>query len=165
VLRTRLISWLVKLVTEDSSPLVIKKLCSTLVVFFIRFPESWPDCVRHLTCCLFAGRAVSAAEALDMPPSSQLLKTMKPSAKLGALWFAAILVEEVGKVDTKNIKNHHFCFKIQSNEAEAVELMNNAIKMPNGVDSIPETFDARLVDVGLKAFQVRPYILAFPYLC
>lgn len=90
-----------------------------------------------------------------MPASSRLLSTMGPGAKLAALWFTTILVEEVGKVDTKNIKNHHYCVKIQDNEVEAVGLIKDTIEMPNGVGNIPENFDARIVDGGLKAFQVR----------
>ena len=154
VLCTRLVGWLVRLVDEDASSLVVKKLCSTLVVFFIRFPESWPNCLRHLIYCLSVGQARSVTEIPDAPSPSRLLRTMKPGAKLAALWFAAILVEEVGKVDTKNIKNHHFYHKLLANEADAVELVNNAIEMPDGLGSIPENFDARVVEAGLKAFQV-----------
>lgn len=159
MLCTRLIGWLVRVVAEGAPPLVVKKLCSTLVVFFVRFADSWANCIQHLICCLAAGRAGFETEFVDMPASTHLLSTMEPGAKLAALWFATILVEEVGKVDTKNIKNHHYCTKIQANEAEAVELIKNAIGMPNGVGNIPESFDARIVDGGLKAFQVNT---AFP---
>jgi len=155
VLCTRLIAWLVRIVNEGAPPLVVKKLCSTLVVFFVRFADSWANCVRHLICCLAAGRAAPESEFADMPASSRLLSTMGPGAKLAALWFTTILVEEVGKVDTKNIKNHHYCVKIQDNEVEAVGLIKDTIEMPNGVGNIPENFDARIVDGGLKAFQVR----------
>lgn len=158
MLGTHLVGWLVRLVNEDAPPLVVKKLCSTLVVFFIRFPESWPNCLKHLIYCLSVGQARSATEVSDAPSPSHLPITMKPGAKLAALWFAAILVEEVGKVDTKNIKNHHFYDKILDNEADAVELVKNAIEMPNGLGSIPEKFDARVVEAGLKTFQVWPHL-------
>jgi hypothetical protein len=154
LLCTKLVGWLVRLINEDAPPLVVKKLCSTLVVFFIRFAEAWAGCIRHIICCLAAGRAGSVEEFTDMPPSAQLLASMKPNAKLAALWFSAILVEEVGKVDTKNIKNHHYCLKMQANEAEAVGLIKSAIDMPSGVGSIPESFDPRVVEAGLKTFQV-----------
>jgi hypothetical protein len=154
VLCTKLVGWLVRLINEDAPPLVVKKLCSTLVVFFIRFAEAWTDCIRHIVCCLAAGRAGPVEEFADMPPSAQLLASMKPSAKLAALWFTAILVEEVGKVDTKNIKNHHYWLKMQSNETEAVGLIKSAIDMPSGVGSIPESFDPSVVEAGLKTFQV-----------
>jgi hypothetical protein len=151
VLRNRLIGWLVKLVNEGSPKLVVKKLCSTLAVFFVRFPESWIDCIRHILCCFAAGHV---EEFVDFPPLTVLLQSVNPDAKLATLWFAAILVEEVGKIDTKNIKNHHYHIKIQSNTEAAVELIRNAIDMPDGLGVIPENFDKRIVDAGLTTFQV-----------
>ncbi|KAA8911147.1 armadillo-type protein [Sphaerosporella brunnea] len=150
VLCAKLIGWLVSLLNENSPPLVVKKLCSTLVVFFIRFADAWADCIRHLICCLAVGRAGPVEEFAEMPPSPRLLVSMKPNAKLAALWFTAILVEEVGKVDTKNIKNYHYCLKMQSNEPEAVELIKSAIDMPG---SAPESVDPLVVEAGLKTFQ------------
>jgi len=151
VLRNRLIGWLVKLVNEGLPKLIAKKLCSTLAVFFIRFPESWTDCIRHLLCCLAAGHV---KEFVDFPPLAVLLRSVSPDAKLATLWFAAILVEEVGKIDTKNIKNHHYHIKIQCNAEAVVELIRNVIDMPYGLGVIPENFDERIVDAGLTTFQV-----------
>lgn len=173
ILCTRLVGWLVKLVEQDAPALVIKKICSTLVVFFIRFSGSWPNCIRHLVCCLAAGRAGRAEEFAGMPTSTHLLKQLDAQGKLALLWFTANLVEEVGKVDTKNINNHHFCVKMQDNETEAVELIRNAIEMPDGLGRIPENFDGRVVTAGLNTFQawvfysLRAYIdfrIDFPLL-
>ncbi|CCX34609.1 armadillo-type protein [Pyronema domesticum] len=149
----RLVGWLVKFVNEDTPPLAVKKLCSTLVVFFIRFSETWTECIRTLVCCLAAGRTCSEEEIKHMPPSAHLLQTMKPGAKLVTLWFSATLVEEIGKVDMKNIKNHHFVGKIQTNESEAVELIRSAIEMPNGAGHIPENYDSKVVEAALKCYQ------------
>lgn len=158
VLCRRLVDWLVKLVDQESAPMVIKKLCSTLVGFFIRFTEFWPHCIRHLVCCFATGRVRPAEEFAGAPLSSVLLRTIGPGAKQAVLWFAAILVEEVGKIDVRNIENHQYHLKIQSNAEEAIDLMRNAIEMPNGNgDLIPTEVDVRIVDAGLKTFQAWVY--------
>jgi len=104
ILRDRLIDWLVRFNSLGLAQLVIRKLCSTLVVFFIRFPDYWDDCIRHIICSLCSGRFVSAAELPQLPSSEKLLEVAEPRIKITALWFSAILVEEVGKVDSRNIK-------------------------------------------------------------
>lgn len=104
ILRDRLIDWLVRFSSLGLAQLVIRKLCSTLVVFFIRFPDYWDDCIRHIICSLCFGRFVSAAELPQLPPSEILLEVAEPRMKITALWFSAVLVEEVGKVDSRNVK-------------------------------------------------------------
>ncbi|KAG0637530.1 hypothetical protein HOY80DRAFT_262725 [Tuber brumale] len=103
ILRDRLIDWLVRFNSLGLAQLVVRKLCSTLVVFFIRFPHYWDDCLRHIICSLCFGRFVSTAELPQLPPSGKLLKVAEPRMKITALWFSAILVEEVGKVDSRNL--------------------------------------------------------------
>lgn len=39
-----------------------------------------------------------------LPSSDILLRKADSRSKITALWFSAILVEEVGKVDGKNVK-------------------------------------------------------------
>lgn len=104
ILRDRLIGWIVNVASTTSSQMVIKKLCSTSVVFFLRFPESWQNCIRHVICSLCLGRVVLAEDLPKLPSSDHLLRKANNRSKITALWFSAILVEEVGKVDGKNIK-------------------------------------------------------------
>lgn len=104
VLRDRLVSWLINVASTTSSQMVIKKLCSTSVVFFMRFPESWQNCIRHVICSLCLGHAVPIEDLAKLPSSDILLHKATHRSKITALWFSAILVEEVGKVDGKNIK-------------------------------------------------------------
>lgn len=104
ILRDRLIGWLINVASTNSSQMVIKKLCSTSVVFFLRFPENWKHCVRHVICSLCIGRVVPVEDLPKLPASDILLRKADNRSKITALWFSAILVEEVGKVDGKNIK-------------------------------------------------------------
>ncbi|KAL7267262.1 member of the karyopherin-beta, partial [Rhizina undulata] len=154
VLRDRLINWLVTLTYENPSQLVIKKLSATLVTFFIRFPQTWPDCMRHLICSLSVGRVVPQDKLEKLPPSDQLLRKTSVKGKITALWFSAILVEEVGKVDAKNIKNHHFHDRMYNNTEDAVALLKDAMEMKDRFVSMDQNeFEPRLVEEGLKAFQ------------
>lgn len=104
ILRDRLIGWLINVASTNSSQMVIKKLCSTSVVFFLRFPESWQNLIRHVVCSLCLGRVVPVEELERLPTSDLLLRKADSRSKITALWFTAILVEEVGKVDGKNVK-------------------------------------------------------------
>ncbi|KAI5790106.1 hypothetical protein EDC01DRAFT_114272 [Geopyxis carbonaria] len=139
ILRDRLIAWLLKFVSNGSSQLVIRKLCSTLVVFFIRFPEAWPHLIRHIICCLYLGRVGTLVEFQALPKSREILQSVSSVGKLAALWFTTILVEEVGKIDCR-INNSHYHQNIQSNLDEAVYLIGSTIKLQNG----PETKDLSL---------------------
>ena len=103
VLLDTLINWIVKAVAEGSTALVIKKLCSTLAVFFIRFPGKWTHCIRHLICCL-CGHRVSPDDIDSCPSTIKLLRKASSAQKIVALWFCAIFLEEVSKLDSKNIK-------------------------------------------------------------
>ena len=111
VLLDTLINWIVRAVTEGATALVIKKLCSTLAVFFIRFPDKWTCCIRHLICCL-CGHRVSPDAIDSCPSTAELLRKASSTQKIVALWFCAIFLEEVSKLDSKNIKKLETFFLI-----------------------------------------------------
>lgn len=100
----RLINSLIRCLNRDVGPIVIRKLCSTLVVYFLQFSSLWTRCVRHLIQSLSMGEATST-ELLDQSPDTGVLVGRLSSTNaLAALWFSAALAEEVGKTDGNNIK-------------------------------------------------------------
>lgn len=101
---SQILSWLVIGIQRGCTPLVIRKLCSTLVVYFLHFSASWPLPVKHLVLCLCAREYVSQNDIADSPPVQQLASQLSPAEALTALWFTQTLAEEVGKTDGNNIK-------------------------------------------------------------
>ena len=100
----RLVSWLIRLISQSEGPLVVRKICSTLVVFFLRFPSSWELCVRHLLCSLYKGDAVPLTSIDQYPATPALVRALNKSQAVAALWFISTLVEDVGKTDSNNIR-------------------------------------------------------------
>jgi hypothetical protein len=86
------------------SPLVVRKLCSTLVVYFLHFSSLWKNCIKHLIQSLCVGEAVPL-ESLDRAPDIMVLVERLTLQKASAaLWFCTALAEEVGKTDANHIK-------------------------------------------------------------
>jgi len=99
-----LIQWFVRSLGDGSGPLVIRKLCSALVTYFIHFSQLWSNCVHHLVYCLDIGRAVAIDDAKDASPAPDIIAGLDESKLQAALWFAASFVEETGKTDMNSPK-------------------------------------------------------------
>jgi hypothetical protein len=104
VLLERLINSLVHCLDHGIGALVIRKLCSTLVVYFLHFSSSWPKCVKHLIHSLCLGKA-ALIELPDQSPDTAILAGKLTAEKASAaLWFSTALAEEVGKTDANHVK-------------------------------------------------------------
>ena len=98
----RLLTWLIQLVQVGDGPLVIKKLCSSLVAYFLRASTSWDRCLRHVICCLVVGRYYPHSHLEQLAPTVELLAQSNPLQLKTSLWFSTTLVEEVGKTNSNN---------------------------------------------------------------
>ena len=99
-----LIGWVIRCLQNREGALVVRKLCSTLVAYFLQFSMSWTRCVRHLLYCFCKNEAVpyeSLGEAADTP---LLIENLEHDKATVVFWFAAALVEEVGKTDSSSMK-------------------------------------------------------------
>jgi hypothetical protein len=100
-----LTSWLIRCVDTSEGSLVMRKLCSTLVAYFMQFSTSWTKCIKHLMYCL----CITAPVPFDDPPSGApttavLVHELSDDKAIPILWFASSLVEEVGKTDSSLMK-------------------------------------------------------------
>ena len=99
-----LLGWLIRCLDSGEGALVVRKLCSTLVAYFLQFSVSWSRCVKHVMYCLCVGQP-TPYEALDEAPESTLLiRNISNEKAVVIFWFAATLVEEVGKTDSNSMK-------------------------------------------------------------
>lgn len=65
----------------------------------MHFSHIWPHCLRYFIYCLDLGRGVPP-DSFDNALLAEVLVDKLDSRKLrAAIWFAATLVEEVGKTD------------------------------------------------------------------
>ena len=103
-LLSQLINCLIRCLDQMAGPLVIKKLCSTLVVYFLHFSSLWPMCVKHLIHSLCIGEAVPTEWLEEAPETTTLVKKLSIEKASAALWFSMALAEEVGKADANHIK-------------------------------------------------------------
>ncbi|KAI8635027.1 armadillo-type protein [Xylariaceae sp. FL1651] len=131
-----LITWLVKSLVDGSGPIVIRKLCSALVAYFIHYSHTWSKCVRHLFLCLGRSAAVPLEEAGDTSSLEQIIQGLDNPKFLAASWFAAALAEETEKVDTKTTKYISLHERVLDNANDVAALMTSALKPADGVASI-----------------------------
>lgn len=94
-----------KFLSNGEGALVVRKLCSTLVAYFLQFSTQWTKCVKHLTYCLYRDQAMPYSEVMEEVPETAVMLQNMPSQKTVAiLWFSGGLVEEVGKMDSNSMK-------------------------------------------------------------
>lgn len=82
----------------------MRKLCSTLVAYFMQFSANWSECVKHLMYCLCAHRAVPYDQIDEAPETVSIIQSLTSEEAVAMLWFAGSLVEEVGKTDSNSMK-------------------------------------------------------------
>jgi hypothetical protein len=104
VLLDRLLLWLVRSVSSMEKPLVVRKICASLVAYFLRPNVSWRHCVRHLICCFGVGDVVPRQNLSRHPSTAELVTNLDPIQLTTALWFSTSLIEEVGKTNSASIQ-------------------------------------------------------------
>lgn len=82
----------------------MRKLCSTLVAYFLPFSSSWTRCVRHLLYCLCKSQAMPYQSLSEAPDTPILIESLANDKAIIMFWFAATLVDEVGKTDSSSMK-------------------------------------------------------------
>lgn len=101
----RLIHWLVRLVNDGEGALVIKKLCTSLVAYFLRPSITWQKCIRHLIVCLNQGNVVPGDHSVMLETSSRVvIESLSESQLLAVLWFAGGLAEEVKQANAASLR-------------------------------------------------------------
>lgn len=106
LLLDRLLLWVVRLVNAAEGALVLRKMCASLVTYFLRPSVSWQHCIRHLLCCFRAGSPVAQQSLSENPPTDELVRQLSQLQLLTSLWFCVGLVEEVGKTDDASIETY-----------------------------------------------------------
>ena len=101
-----LLLWLIRLVSANERPMVVRKLCSALVAYFLQPAAEWTQCVRHVICCFYTSSAIPERDVTNLPPSMNLMQNLNNSQVIATLWFATTLVEEAGKLGSETIQTY-----------------------------------------------------------
>ena len=103
----RVIGWLILLINAEERSLVLKKLCSALIAYFLKPSMPLDQCIRLLMVSFNTGRAVSPDSMNDQQPSTASLIAMLDVHHLQViLWFAESLVEEVNKINGASLQTY-----------------------------------------------------------
>ncbi|KAK7551890.1 armadillo-type protein [Phyllosticta citricarpa] len=94
-LLTRLLAWLIRLVAEGEQEFVTRKICTTLMQYFLNDKTEWNPCIRHLVCSFIKGEPVDIDEVGKFPPTAQLVGSLAPPQIRSILYISEGLVQEV----------------------------------------------------------------------
>lgn len=98
----RLISWLARLVNQGETPMVLRKLTSALVTYFLISPAQWKRPLYHLMRSLRHGDAAPSDGTTDISVE-QLVQTLDSAQLTTLLWFAGSLAEDAGRIEHSSI--------------------------------------------------------------
>ena len=104
VLLNTLIQWLIQLSITAAPKIIIKKLCSALVSYYLRPSGLWKQCTRHLVLCLNEGQVVTVQSMGTSPPTSSVVPNLSLNSVLALLWFTRSLAEEVGRAFSSSLQ-------------------------------------------------------------
>ncbi|KAE9374892.1 ARM repeat-containing protein [Stipitochalara longipes BDJ] len=143
-----LIGWLIRCMEISEGPLVVRKLCSTLVAYFMQFSSSWERCVRHLMYCLCTNEACPYSSLDDAPETAVLIQNLSDAKAVAVFWVAGTLVEEVGKTDSNSMKQHKFHRQVVPNVDDIVPLISKYIG-----NNPTESAYGKVKEEAMKCFQ------------
>lgn len=144
----RLVEWLVQFTKSQESTLVIRKLCSALIAYYLRPSGAWKRCIRHLLVSFNAGQPIPFDQlSAQRTPISSLFNTLNGTQRQAILWFASGLVEEVNKADSASIQSYKYYERVSTNIADVADLLHHSI-------GAASRGDFELAEHGVKCFQV-----------
>jgi hypothetical protein len=130
---------------------------------------SWTRCVRHLVYCFCQDEAVPYQSVAGAPDTPILIENLSHDKALVIFWFAATLVDEVGKTDSSAMKQlsdfltsrpysltctrHKFHRRVVPNVTDIVPLIEKYISS----DSPTLQLDIKARQEAMRCFQVRTY--------
>ncbi|KAF6223554.1 hypothetical protein HO133_000397 [Letharia lupina] len=146
LLLDRLIEWLIRLVNAGESQLVIRKLCSSLIAYYLRPAGRWKQCIRHLVLSFNEGHVIPSDTLSQGPETGPVAAKLSLPCLMATLWFAGGLVEEVGKTNTTSIQTHKYHERVSSNIGDAVAILNCSMTITPGQD-------VKITEESVKCFQ------------
>jgi hypothetical protein len=150
-----LLNWLLRHVDDTSSHLVVRKLASALVAFFLRFNKTWAYCVHDIVQSLaFRRVTISSGDVASPPESSHVLEhlgVLNIAQFRAILWFTESLAEDIMKVDINSPMHSNLHASVAANLPLISQILSYAFSAAMrslGLESANVHIDA------IKSFQV-----------
>ncbi|KAG9232755.1 armadillo-type protein [Amylocarpus encephaloides] len=143
-----IVRWLIQCLENSEGPLVLRKLCSTLVAYFFQFSASWKSCVKHLIYCVCVKAAMPYDSLGEAPDTQTLIQDIPDNNAVAIFWFATTLVEEVGKTDSNSMKQNEFHRRMLPNVDDIVPLISKYIS-----NQSPDSSQAKVRQEAMKCYQ------------
>ena len=146
----------------------MRKLCSTLVTYFLQFSTTWTNCVQHLMYCVCIDQPSSYGTLGDAPETAVLVQNIPNEKAIAILWFASTLVEEVGKMDSSSMKQFDTPFPYSLYRADFLIRHKFHQQMVPNVDEIVPLIakyiasDATGGDIKVRQEAMRCFQVCFP---
>ncbi|EME43520.1 hypothetical protein DOTSEDRAFT_174398 [Dothistroma septosporum NZE10] len=131
IVLSKLLHWTAQLDRAGEGHLVRKKLCASLVTYFLRSPVPWQRPLLHLAASFYHGSAVdeerlsTAHDAID-----QYLPTLNDSQLITILWLSGTLATEASRVDHATQENTQVHHLMEVLAIDASKVMQFALSQP-----------------------------------
>ncbi|KAK2761176.1 hypothetical protein FQN54_001697 [Arachnomyces sp. PD_36] len=152
----RLVGHFILLVNKGDKSVVIRKLASTLVAFFLQPEAPWTQCVRSLVISMANGRYIPE----DTSDLSQFETTSLPSLQQGqvlsVLSFASTLAEEAVKHHVKDLPSTNLGRRVESNVQDAFFLVEFVLRhVMQQLSAIQDPAQAEpMAELGTEAIKL-----------
>ncbi|KAL9103509.1 MAG: hypothetical protein Q9163_001465 [Psora crenata] len=140
----RVAYWFVQCVQLKDSAIVIRKLCSALVAYYLRPAVTWDRIVMNLTKRLIKATDQSGNQSDEN--IANFLHNLDDVQLRSMLWFVETLVHDLAQVDTSNLQGYRYHQKLSSEVEDIVILLHYSMQLSSDNGS------RRLQD-GLACFQ------------
>ncbi|KAI1106328.1 ARM repeat-containing protein [Jackrogersella minutella] len=133
----KLISFLITSLRDGTASFVVKKLCSTLVTYFIHYSHTWPGCIRHLAHSLLKRTVVPIDDVDKSTPFEEVVRSLDVENFFALTWFTRFLANEAEKIDTKSTKYLPLHQRLLENGSFVAVFLGYGIKPANDQNTRP----------------------------
>ncbi|KAL9128116.1 MAG: hypothetical protein Q9217_003137 [Psora testacea] len=124
----RVVYWFVRCIEGKDSAVVIRKLCSALVAYYLRPSVRWDRIVMRITERLAKASTDSGNEpAAEIGP---ILCGLNDAQLRSMLWFVETLVHELAQVDTSSLQGYRYRQELSAELDDIITLLQCAIRLP-----------------------------------
>ncbi|KAI2471692.1 ARM repeat-containing protein [Annulohypoxylon bovei var. microspora] len=124
----KLISFLITSLRDGTAGFVVKKLCNTLVTYFIHYSHTWSRCIRHLSYSLENRTSVPIDGIDDSSPLEGVVQSLEIENFYAVTWFARFLANEAEKIDHKSTKYIPLHRRLLDNAGDVAVFLTRGIK-------------------------------------
>lgn len=141
----RLLHWYVRLVNAGDATIVTRKLCSSLVAYYLRPSITWRHCVKHVIISLPRGAVPVDYHSGPLDEAvSAAIANLDGHSMVAILWFTAGIADAVRESSAVDKQLHGYYVRVADNIEDIIAVIGRSMDAPSDTKSISE---------GLKCFH------------